>query len=195
MKSVAILLLIGAIVLAVPAGANAQPKKYEIKSGIVTFENVTTIGKIKMVEKMILYFDDYGYKECKEVYTKDKLTGISLSDGKTRWNIDPVKKTAMNLGAAVRGTEMKFDWNEVSEKEKKNGNAKLRPNIVIAGKTCQSFQTTPSGSTVFAGWKNICLLTDVDNYGVHAVIKAVKVEENVKVPPEKFTVPAGYTIQ
>ena len=40
----------------------AQDKKYAIKSGIVTFEQVQKVGDIESKEKFIVYFHDFGKK-------------------------------------------------------------------------------------------------------------------------------------
>jgi hypothetical protein len=41
----------------------AQTKKYDIKSGIVTYDIATSIGEMKVGSKAIVYFDDYRMKE------------------------------------------------------------------------------------------------------------------------------------
>jgi hypothetical protein len=49
--------------------------------------------------------------------------------------------------------------------------------------------------TVYAGWDHICLMMDISNSSMRSLTKAVKFEENAKVPPEKFAVPAGYKMR
>jgi hypothetical protein len=175
---------------------SAQAKKYDIKSGIVTFNNSTVMGKIKFSEKFIVYFDDYGMKECRDTYKDDALAESFFSDGKTLYAVNHKNKIAYKRGDAYRGTELRFDWNEVSKKDKASGKAKQLPNVTIAGKVCESFESTSSsGKTVFAGWKGICLMTDITSSGITVVAKAVKIEENVKIQADKFQVPAGYKVQ
>ena len=53
------------LVLTLSSVGIAQAKKYDIKSGIVTFETTTLLGKITMTEKSVVYFDNFGMKECK----------------------------------------------------------------------------------------------------------------------------------
>ncbi len=190
MKNLTTFLLLSILILVV--GASAQTKKYDIKSGIVTFETAIKAGSMTIPKKVILYFDDYGMKECKETYEGDKLAESYFSDGKSLYKVIHADKTAYKAGDAFRGTELKFDWNEVSAKDKKDGTAKKLPDMTVAGKTCQAFQVK---NTTFAGWSGITLLTEMKSKSMSSVSKAVKVEENAKVPAAKFAVPAGYAVQ
>ena len=191
MKSLIPFLCLSTLLLCLPA--QAQDHKYDIKSAIITFEQTMEMSGFLSKNKVVVYFDDFGKKECKETYEDDKLKEVFFSDGKTLWLAVPGKKTAYERGPAYRGTEMRFDWNEMSPKDIQSGKAKKRPNVKIAGKDCESFQLeTAYGLAVYAGWKKITLLTSVDNKGMKSAVTAVKVEENVPVPATKFAVPAGY---
>jgi hypothetical protein len=52
-----------------PEAAVSSIKKYDIKSGIVTFESIG----LGMTSKVVLYFDDYGAKEAEEKYLYNSL--------------------------------------------------------------------------------------------------------------------------
>ena len=65
-------------------------KKYQIKSGIITFD--TKIAG--MSGKTILYFDNYGSIELEEKYMGDKLTEGNLCDGTNLYSINYEKKSA-----------------------------------------------------------------------------------------------------
>ena len=60
MKSYTVLSLIVSLLLVVSVQSSAQTRKYDIKSGIVTFDIAITIGDMKVTSKAIVYFDDYG---------------------------------------------------------------------------------------------------------------------------------------
>src|SRR5687768_4624980 len=45
--------------------------KYDLKSGIITFETVMSLDGSDIRSKKVLYFDDYGRKECEETYRPD----------------------------------------------------------------------------------------------------------------------------
>ena len=192
MKHLVAILLFSLLVVA----GQAQTKKYDIKSGIVTFETTMKMGSMTVAGKAILYFDDYGMKECKDTYKDGKLAESYFSDGKTLYKVIHKDKTAYKSGDAFRGTEFKFDWNEVSNKDKKAGKAKLVPDMTVAGKVCQAFEHSDRGNTTtFAGWSGITLLTEMKSRRMTSVSRAVKIEENAKVPATKFAVPAGYAVK
>jgi len=173
--------------------AASQPKKYEIKSGIVREELTMTMGgKPFQNLKIIVYFDDYGMKECRETYDDKTLKESYFSDGKDLYTVYWLKKKYTKVGTAFRGTELKVDWNEFSEKDKKAGKVKKLPSMNVAGKECESYQLS---GTTFAGWKGICLFMKTESSSITAVTKASKLEENVNVPAEKFLVPAGFQLQ
>ena len=65
MKTLQNLLLLVAFLLCLTTQTSAQTKKYDIKSGIVTFDITIIMGDTKLANKSIVYFDDYGMKECK----------------------------------------------------------------------------------------------------------------------------------
>lgn len=194
MKTPATLLLLS--LLLIVFGVEAQTKKYDIKSGIVTFETTMKMAGMTIPKKDIVYFDDYGMKECKDTYKDDKLTESFFSDGKFLYKVIHDDKTAYKSGNAYRGTEMKFDWNEISAKDKKDGKAKQVADIKVAGKTCKAYEYSDHGNTTtFAGWSGITLLTDLKSKSMSSVSKATKIEENAKVPAAKFAVPAGYAVK
>jgi len=178
------------LVLWATSKAESQPKKYGIRSGIVTFEqDMKMDGKSFKKDKYIVYFDDYGMKECKDTYEDDVLTESFFSNGKELIKVVHEQKAAYKSGRASAGTELKVDWNEVSEKDKKAGIAKKIGSKTVAGKTCEAYEYN---ELVYAGWNGICLFSELKSGNLQTVAQAVKVEENAKVPPEKFNVPKGY---
>jgi len=196
MKTLLALSAAFAILAALPHDAHAQYKKYDIKSGIITFETVIEMGTMKMKNKVMVYFDDYGTKECNENYTGGKLRNSLFSDGQMKYLLLHDQKTVETRGKEYRGTEYRFDWNEIPENDRTSGMAKKLPNVTVAGKNCESYMVGSStDKTVYAGWDHVCLMIDISNSSMRSLIKAVKFEENAKVPPEKFAVPAGYKMR
>lgn len=166
-------------------------KKYPVKSGIVIFETVIAGKK----GKEILYFEDYGLKELVEKYSGDIVSEAKLGDGKTMFTIKYSQKTAYRMGNANRGVAYKFDWNEIAA-EDQGTKAKKLSNVTIAGKDCESYSFESSGiTTTYAGWNNICLFTEQKMKVGSFVSKAVSVEENAVIAPEKFQVPAGFEVK
>jgi len=194
MKHPITFLLLFALLIAVEA--KAQTKKYDIKSGIITFETTMKMMDMTIITKSIVYFDEYGMKECKESYKDSILEESFFSDGKFLYKVAYEQKRALKAGKAIRGTEFKFDWNEISDKDKKTGKAKLLPDMTIAGRICHSFEYFDGDTpTKFAGWSGICLLTEMKTKDMSTLTRALKIEENAKVPAEKFVLPPGYVAE
>jgi hypothetical protein len=184
------------LLLGATTQTSAQTKKYDIKSGIVTFDITIIMGDTKLANKSIVYFDDYGMKECKETYAGEKLSHYIFSDGQTLYRVVPAQKKVFKSGEAFRGTELRYDWDAASAKGEEQRNARKLANMVIAGKNCEAFQTTQKETiATFAGWNHILLFVEIRGGSTRSIIKAVKIEENIQVPGEKFKVPAGYALQ
>ena len=192
------ILAVAVMIFVVLDVSQAQVKKYDIKSGIVTYDLLMKVVGMEMKKKVVVYFDDYGMKECKETYGGNKLEDAFLSDGKELYSLNPSQKKAFKRGPSYRGTELRVEWSELgSQKDRDSGKVKKMPDMTIAGKKCEVFQTNDGKGSItqFGGWNKIMMLLDVKQKSVTSVQKAVKVEENAKVPSEKFSVPAGYTIE
>jgi hypothetical protein len=196
MKTLVALSAAFAMLVALPQDVHAQFRKYDIKSGIITFETAIEMGTMKMKNKIMVYFDDYGMKECHETFNGEKLASSLFSDGQMKYLLLHDQKTVETRGKEYRGTEYRFDWNEIPENDRTSGMAKKLPNVTVAGKNCESYMVGSStDKTVYAGWDHVCLMIDISNSTMRSLIKAVKFEENAKVPPEKFAVPAGYKMR
>jgi len=188
-------LLLVAMSIMTTAIAQTQIKKYDIKSGVITYESVNSFG---MKTKIIVSFDDYGMKECRDTYLGDKLKESFFSDGKNLYRVNHIEKTAYNVGPAYRGTELRVEWTEFgTEADRKSGKYKKLPPKKIADKNCEMFEYNNGKGTItqYGGWNKILLYMDVKMKDMETIQRALKVEENVKVPAEKFEVPKGYKIE
>ena len=182
-----------------PQGAApVQVRKYDVKSGIVTFEDVIEAGTMTIKTKRVTFFDDYGMKECEDRYTGDALRESYFSDGQNLYSVMYSQKMTYLRGPAYRGTMYRFAWDEVSSQDKASGKAKQIAAMTIAGKTCDAFQVGDPASgdyTTYAGWNHVAFMIDMHGKGTHSVQKAVKFEENATVPSEKFQPPAGFAVK
>lgn len=166
-------------------------KKYQIKSGIVTFYN----EGMGIKSKVVLYFDDYGMKEAEEKYDGETIKDATLCDGKNRYTIVYNEKAAYESGECFRGVAYKFDWSEIERAPEQYKGKKL-PNVTIAGKDCESYSIQSGKSPiVYAGWNNICMMIDQESSFGKITYKAVSVEENATIPEGKLTIPAGFAIK
>jgi len=191
------LVLPAVFILAAALGAQAT-KKYDIKSGIVTYESVMKMSGMEIKDKVVVYFDDYGMKECKDTYDGDRLKESFFSDGKDLYLVQHATKKAFNRGTASRGTELRVEWSEFgTEKDRKSGKYKKLPAMTVAGKKCDVYEYNDGKGTLtkYGGWSKILLYMDMQMQGMETIQQAVKVEENAGVPSDKFKVPAGYKLE
>jgi len=192
------MLVLATIVFVVAALAQAQVKKYDMKSGVVTYESIIKMGDFQIKKKVVVSFDDFGMKECKETFAKDKLEESFFSDGKNLYLVKPGGKTAYKRGTASRGTELRVEWSEFgTEKDRQSGKYKKLPAMKVSGKDCEMFEYNDGKGTVtqYGGWNKILLYMDLKTKSMESTQRALKVEENAKVPAEKFKVPAGFAVQ
>jgi hypothetical protein len=185
------------MVFIIVVSTQAQVKKYDIKSGIVTLEIVSTIGSTQIKMTKVVYFDDYGTKECEETYTNGKLGGVFFCDGKNKIGLNLKSKKAHIQEPSDRGTGMRIDINDMGTKEDiQSGKVKKIAPMTIAGQTCEMIQAGKGKDvTIYGGWHQVMVYMKSDGSSVKTLIKAVKLEANVAVPKEKFEVPAGFTMQ
>ena len=194
-----ILFFLSAVILfVVTAAAQTPVKKYNIKSGIITFESIMKMGDFEIKKKMVLYFDDYGMKECKETFSKDKLEESNFSDGKNLYFVKHNQKTAFKQGSAYRGTELRVEWSEFgTEKDRQSGKYKKLPPKKVAGKDCDMFEYNDGKGTItlYGGWNKILLYMEMKSKDMESIQRALKIEDNVKVPTEKFMTLIEYKVE
>ena len=197
MKRITVIVILAVLCV---TGAMAQTafKKYDIKSGIVTYDQTMTVGSMVMKKTVVIYFDDYGMKECRETYSGKTLEESYFSDGRELYSVRPARKIAHKQGPAFRGVGVRVEWTDFgTEKDRQSGKIRLKPSLTIAGKNCDVFETGDEKKgdiTTYAGWSKIMLLLHSKSKMTNMHQKAVKIEE-VPVPEEKFKVPPGFTIQ
>jgi hypothetical protein len=190
-------LSLAALALAVVTVARPQVKKYDIRSGIVTLESMSTVAGTKIAMTKIVYFDDYGTKECQETYTDGKLKSVFFSDGKNKFALLLASKKAQNQGATDHGIGMRVEINDMgTKKDIESGVVKKLPPMILAGQTCEVIQVAKGGTPdIYAGWHHVMVYMKSSSSGVSTEIRAIKLEPNVAVPKEKFQIPAGFSIQ
>jgi len=194
---------------AVESSASSTPRRYDLQSGIVTYEPMVIMG---IKSETTLYFDDYGRREARETVTDSNMMGmkshekkVDITDGDfmisyeaekivngkdetskvaTKTDIRQFKEMAMQMGAAI-GEQMKKDFDYREEGTE-----------VIAGVTGTKYSVSLNKENkdqrVYGVlYKKIALKTQMGTI----TVKAAKIEENASVPATKFEVPAGYTIK
>jgi hypothetical protein len=174
-------------------------KKYESKSGIITYETTVSVSGMTIKTKQVLYFDDYGVKECQEEYKTDNgayvLDKIDFVKDGFRYIISPEQKSGVKTKLQGTGVAAKFDMDEAATM--KDSQFKKIGDETVCGKSCSGFSmVTPSGNIKMYGWNKITLKTIVDSPEMKMTTSTVatKVEENAAVPASKFELPKDVKI-
>ncbi|MBA3662769.1 MAG: hypothetical protein H0W61_00985 [Bacteroidetes bacterium] len=186
------------------AGATTETeghRKYDIKSGIVSYEIKMEMAGVVTKSKRVLYFDDYGVKECEEEYKIDGTGAETLDkrdfvkDGQ-RYICSVGSKDGLKTKGSGYGVAAPFNMDEASTM--KDNKFKKLNDETICGKTCNSFSMeTPSGLITMYGRNHIVYKTTLDNPSMKMKSETVAtdVKENVEIPAEKFEVPKGVVLQ
>lgn len=170
-------------------------KKYEVESGVITFNTSMNTLTVDVSYKTVISFDHYGVRERRDTYEGGVLTETFLSDGFNNYNISHTHKKIVRTGKAYRGTESKFGWDTISEEDVKAGKVVKDPSMTIAGKKCKVYTILAGVATVtYGGWKNIILLNKVESPGGKSVSEAEKIEI-YPVDENTFILPKGYGIR
>ncbi|HTO94361.1 MAG TPA: hypothetical protein VMM80_08295 [Bacteroidota bacterium] len=174
--------------------AVCQEKKYDVKSGIITYETLTQEGRVRVAGRIVLYFDQYGQMECKETYVNGMLKESVLCDGRTVYTLWHDQRIVFRRGPATQGTEVRFDAESIPLAERGEAVVRRLPAMTFAGRTCEAYErVSHAGSTKYAGADHIMLYCDRNLRGEEWVMKAVTIDVTSKVPAWKFAPPAGYT--
>ncbi|MBS1538348.1 MAG: hypothetical protein JST20_11450 [Bacteroidetes bacterium] len=175
---------------------DSKPKKYTIKSGIVTMQADMT----GMKSTSVLYFDDYGRKEMTETF--GDFGGVKLHEkvmivGDYVYNLDLEKNTGTKKklnGAPAPGT---IDFSTISEKMMIDMGISKAGTDSVLEKECQvwimDFKKMKISGKYWV-WNNIPLKSIADVEGIKVEIEAVRIDENPKLPASTFEPPASMEI-
>jgi outer membrane lipoprotein-sorting protein len=188
---------IGQKVYAKPADA-----AYDVKSGIVTFENVIRQGMTQ-----IFYFDDYGRKEARYSIMDMEIMGQKISTGNVEIRVDSFllqydlqskegTKTISHI--SIGGSkDIPKDFSNLTPEFIEDFQLKELETKNILGKECKGYGTTAIGiRTEVWVWNGIALYSRVfmSKDAKPMEIKASKLEINVPIPADKFQVPPEINI-
>lgn len=181
--------------------ADGKPKRYEIKSGILTQVTQTNGATVKIQK----YFDDYGNTTAEyqsiESYINGELQDMLIA-GKFFVNgqqygvnyLAKEKRVALKESEIINFLNMSSDLiDKYSIKKKGNG--------VVCGKQCEIYSIRtkdasgiPSVTKVWI-WKGIPLKKEVSYLNIFQVVETTDIQENVPVDPSVFIVPDFEEVQ
>jgi len=194
-----LIMLIALCGLVLSAEESAQPDsmihhRYPIKSCIVEFElDGMQTGK------ETLYFEDYGLREAK--YSQTSLAFGSLStttntltlmDREWIYNIDLGTNSGTKIPNPVFITNPMQQVNKdlvAQNREMMSAmGGKLLGEEEYLNKKCEVWSNEALHSKTWI-WNGIVLKSIVNTMGMKQEVRAVKIQDVVKIPPEKFLLP------
>lgn len=175
--------------------------KYQIKSGII--RQTTKQNLIDVPFEQVIYFDDYGNKERIESRMEMEMMNqkivsenVDITVDGYIYKLDMEKKTGTK--SKLYGTpKNEYDFSSMAESAAKQFNLVKKPDAVIAGKTCESYEFNNEKyhmKGVVCNYKGISLKSKVSVRGMEVEVEVSKLEENVSIPSDKFDIPKDFTI-
>lgn len=175
---------------------DAAAGRYKVESGMIEM-TMDMVGDATITT----WFDDYGARQA--TYVTASVMGQSMSqvqifeDGVlTSYNLMDSTGMRMRTNAAPSawmptGTGDMPDIASIPDSLKQLYNLKEIGTETIAGEEAQGYSMSYQGQAMkFWLWNNLPLRMTMDMGGQEMKIEATKVETNIDVPEEKFTVPA-----
>ncbi|MBI3257954.1 MAG: hypothetical protein HYZ54_00495 [Ignavibacteriae bacterium] len=176
-------------------------KKYLISSGILTMK--VDISGIKSTMNTIVYFDRYGNRECTETSnTQDmgngniiKTQNLSFNADGYIYRIDLVARTGTKAKYNPKAMTGGFSFAGLTDKIRKQYNIKKIGTSIVLGKQCDQYSMNAGDMRgEFDVWKNLTLNLTTQTGGLITRVTTTKLEENVSIPKDKFTVPSDVKI-
>jgi len=166
-------------------------KKYDVKSGIVTYNQHQEKGYGVDDTKIVVYFDNYGIIESKEEYVNDVLKKRVYT------NSDYVYDVSYSDKSVTKSLQKYAHYTTgVAEYYSNTVQQTILSDTTIAGKTCKySSAKLTDLSTKQAGYSGILFyyfekITDVPA----KTTTVTKYEEGVAMPASAFTYPSEFTV-
>jgi hypothetical protein len=185
-------------------GSNNETADYS--TIVVTYENTVDMMGVKTTTNETIWYDLANKRKATFTATETNFLGkiteeetLQIEDGDWAFNINLKDKTGvksnikemkdmattMAVGLAMSG-DLK-DLKSLKDFVEKNG-GKMLPNETFLGKECTVYEIMGSKQWLYKGMVLKATMGD------KVIMNAVKVEEDVKIPDEKFKIPEGITI-
>ena len=190
-------ILLIASLCALCMGVQAQEKRYEVKSGIVTME-MDMMGR-KVVQE--IHFDDYGAKQATISEMRGQKMRSLMVNGENLM-INDAENTAFKMPAGGMGGGNSVNVNFLNKDEKyiKKNKIKELGQDTFLGRECTKYSIPMFmmgqvvKQTVWV-YKGIVLKTSMKTDFGEMVQAATNLVEDVEIPASMFEVPEGIEIQ
>lgn len=173
-------------------------KKYQLKSGIVEYKITGS-----QTGSQTLYFDKWGMLSAE--FTKSEMKFMGFTTSSNTLNLTDLEWTySINLdekkGTKTANKDLMEMMGNMNQKEAEEYGLKVMEQLggrklgdeMFFGKMCEVYEIEKLGSKVWS-YKWIPLKMEIKLIG-NVVYEAIKFEENVSVPSDKFKVPDGIEV-
>lgn len=172
--------------------------KYEVKSGIVEYNYLPNISSV-------LYFDDYGNKECIEMIIKQgnrsSVTRVLFKDDYIyTLNLSNKSGTKMKADGGENNAFILTNFNEIKAKAKGNNELTKIGSETFLGLNCDVYKATVSGDTGKAEsstlyiYKGLILKMVPAEVNMPVIMEATRFQPEVAVSSDLFSIPSNVVI-
>jgi len=194
-----------AATLLLPSCGNKKVEANEqraFETMVIEYQSKTSMAGVEMVEHETMWIDQGNNKEATLTKQESKIMGqtsteetLNITDGNWSYTINMQDKTGTKTNikelkemAQVFAKLMKVDAKSLKELVEKNG-GKMLGEETFLGKTCTVIELMGTKQWLYKG-----VPLKIEMNKVNYVKEAVKVEENVKIPADRFKIPQGVAI-
>ena len=187
------------LLLFVTIALSAQEAKYEMKSAIIK-KKTEFSGQVL---ESITFIDDYGKKEATEIIFKNGMgpgvdkSMMTIMDSTSVITVDMDTKVANRVNLPTKP----INYLQISDEIRDQYKLKEAGEEAIGDKTCKIYtlEISQMGQTLQLKvwvWKGIALKSETSAGGtLLATETTTDIQENAAVLQDKFSLPAGVTIQ
>ncbi|MCK9613388.1 MAG: hypothetical protein WC401_08955 [Bacteroidales bacterium] len=171
-------------------------ERYGLKSAILHMKSKT----MGMEQDVIMYFDDYGKKQCNELSIEllgKIMKQITITDSGYMYTYTTADKNGTKIKLDENSPD-KVNFNALTEEMVKKFNIKKTGTAVILDKKCDVYtaeHTSAKMKGTYYVWKGFIMKAVSSVAGIEVKMEAVKLEENPVIPAEKFEIPEDINIQ
>ena len=182
-------------------GKDGNNQTSDFKTMVIEFQTTTSIIGVKTAEHQTQWIDQKNNKKAVLTIKETSLMGqitkeetLDINDGDWWYSIDLKAKTgtkgnskAIKDMAVSIGSMMNIDEKGLREFVEKNG-GKIIGNESFLGKDCLVYEMMGTKQWMYKGIVLKAVMGEI------TMIEAIKIEEDVNIPAERFNIPEGITI-
>jgi len=163
---------------------------YGFKSGVVRMESEI----MGMKQIITMYFDDWGNELMNEIHMEfmgQKTHLVTIVKGNHAYQIDMIKRTGLDFELDST-SNAQINYLKVDKDLMEKTNMKYIGEVEILGRQCKEYEIDMPSDKInvkTAIWNGIAMRTESTMMGFKTSTIVTDIQENVKVPAEKFEIP------